>query len=99
MFDFVLVLFKIKVFSDNPLKFNERTKPGARIVSMCHSPGGNLVVMGDTHQNIRIFQVSEHNVERLYQIAAHTVGLLCICLRSFLNILLKIYITLNFLNC
>lgn len=40
---------------------------------MCHSPGGNLVVMGDTHQNIRVFKISENNVERLFQVAAHTV--------------------------
>lgn len=63
----------IVYFSDPPIKFNERTKPSLRIATMCHSPGGNLVVIGDTHQNIRIFQVSENNVDRLLQVDAHTV--------------------------
>ncbi|KAI1722215.1 WD domain, g-beta repeat domain-containing protein [Ditylenchus destructor] len=62
---------KKKDFSEAPTKFNERARPGARIICSCHSPGGNLVAMGDTHEHIRIFKVSEASIERLYEMEAH----------------------------
>ncbi|KAI1718733.1 bromodomain-containing protein [Ditylenchus destructor] len=62
---------KKKDFTEAPTKFNERARPGARIICSCHSPGGNLVAMGDTHEHIRIYKVSEANVERLYEMEAH----------------------------
>uniref|UniRef100_A0A915ENJ4 Bromo domain-containing protein n=1 Tax=Ditylenchus dipsaci TaxID=166011 RepID=A0A915ENJ4_9BILA len=63
---------KTKDFGEPPIKFNERSRPGVKIISSCHSPGGNLVVMGDTHQYIRIYKVSDTGVERLYELQAHT---------------------------
>lgn len=59
-------------FADFPQKFNERIKAGVKIQCSCFSPGGNLVALGDTHQNVRLYRVAEGGVEKLYEIAAHS---------------------------
>jgi hypothetical protein len=46
---------------------------GARIISSSHSPGGNLVIMGDTHQAIIMYRLGDAGVERLYEFTAHSV--------------------------
>lgn len=55
------------------ISFNERASPGSRLVSSCCSPGGNLVVIGDTHRFLRIFRLSEEGVLKLKDIEAHSV--------------------------
>ncbi|VDD91305.1 unnamed protein product [Enterobius vermicularis] len=54
------------------ISFNERASPGSRLVSSCCSPGGNLVVIGDTHRFLRIFRLSEEGVLKLKDIEAHS---------------------------
>lgn len=54
-----------------PVRFYERTSSGSRVVSSCHSPGGNLVVVGDTHHFIRIYRLTEATIEKLHDIDAH----------------------------
>lgn len=56
-------------------KFSERSTPGRKILSSCHSPGGTLVAMGDSHHaqsHIRLFRLTATSVERLYELSAHT---------------------------
>uniref|UniRef100_A0A914BVI5 Uncharacterized protein n=1 Tax=Acrobeloides nanus TaxID=290746 RepID=A0A914BVI5_9BILA len=61
-----------KEFPTIPYLFDERVTSGSRIVSSCHSPGGNLVVIGDTHHYIRIYQILEDNIEKIFEYHAHT---------------------------
>lgn len=56
-----------------PTRFYERTSSGARIVSSCHSPGGSLVVFGDTHHNLRIYKITRDSIIKVSDIEAHTV--------------------------
>uniref|UniRef100_A0A0N5AL33 Bromo domain-containing protein n=1 Tax=Syphacia muris TaxID=451379 RepID=A0A0N5AL33_9BILA len=51
--------------------FNERVSPGSRLVSSCCSPGGSLVVIGDTHRFLRIYKLSEDGVSKIRDIEAH----------------------------
>ncbi|VDK71960.1 unnamed protein product [Onchocerca ochengi] len=59
-------------FESMPTRFYERTSLGARIVSSCHSPGGSLVVFGDTHHNLRIYNITRDNIIKISDIEAHT---------------------------
>uniref|UniRef100_A0A0R3RTJ3 Bromo domain-containing protein n=1 Tax=Elaeophora elaphi TaxID=1147741 RepID=A0A0R3RTJ3_9BILA len=59
-------------FEAVPTRFYERTSSGARIVSSCHSPGGSLVVFGDTHHNLRIYKIAGDNIIKVSDIEAHT---------------------------
>ncbi|KAL3083410.1 hypothetical protein niasHS_011212 [Heterodera schachtii] len=59
-------------FEDPPFKFNERATGGARIISASHSPGGNLVIIGDTHQSLMMYKLSAQTVDRLYEFQAHS---------------------------
>ncbi|VDM38223.1 unnamed protein product [Toxocara canis] len=61
-----------RVFEDRPLSFHERTSTGSRVISSCHSPGGNLVVVGDTHHFLRMYRVWRDRVEKIHDIQAHT---------------------------
>uniref|UniRef100_A0A183CPF3 WD_REPEATS_REGION domain-containing protein n=1 Tax=Globodera pallida TaxID=36090 RepID=A0A183CPF3_GLOPA len=61
-----------RAFEDPPVKFNERATGGARIISATHSPGGNLVIVGDTHQSLMMYKLSAQGVERLYEFQAHS---------------------------
>uniref|UniRef100_A0A914RDL5 WD_REPEATS_REGION domain-containing protein n=1 Tax=Parascaris equorum TaxID=6256 RepID=A0A914RDL5_PAREQ len=58
---------------ERPTSFYERTSPGSRVISSCHSPGGNLVVVGDTHHFLRIYLVAKERVEKIHDIQAHTL--------------------------
>ncbi|VDK43871.1 unnamed protein product [Anisakis simplex] len=60
------------IFENHPLVFHERTSTGSRVISSCHSPGGNLVVVGDTHHFIRIYRVFKDGVDKVLQIQGHT---------------------------
>lgn len=66
--------------------FDERVTSGSRIVSSCHSPGGNLVVIGDTHHYIRIYQIAEENIEKIFEHHAHTV-------RIFVGLVIRVFRT------
>ncbi|KAK6107108.1 WD domain G-beta repeat family protein [Brugia pahangi] len=59
-------------FEAMPTRFYERTSSGARIVSSCHSPGGSLVVFGDTHHNLRIYKITRDSIIKVSDIEAHT---------------------------
>uniref|UniRef100_A0A915PM02 Bromo domain-containing protein n=1 Tax=Setaria digitata TaxID=48799 RepID=A0A915PM02_9BILA len=59
-------------FEAVPTRFYERTSSGARIVSSCHSPGGSLVVFGDTHHNLRIYKITRDSIIKISDIEAHT---------------------------
>uniref|UniRef100_A0A183DVF8 WD_REPEATS_REGION domain-containing protein n=1 Tax=Gongylonema pulchrum TaxID=637853 RepID=A0A183DVF8_9BILA len=59
-------------FESAPIQFFERTTAGPRIVSTCHSPGGSLVVFGDTHNKLRIYRIKRDGIEKLIDIDAHT---------------------------
>ncbi|CAG9530357.1 unnamed protein product [Cercopithifilaria johnstoni] len=59
-------------FEAIPTRFYERTSSGARIVSSCHSPGGSLVVFGDTHHNLRIYKITRDSIIKVSDIEAHT---------------------------
>uniref|UniRef100_A0A1I7V9M8 Bromo domain-containing protein n=1 Tax=Loa loa TaxID=7209 RepID=A0A1I7V9M8_LOALO len=59
-------------FEEVPTRFYERTSSGARIVSSCHSPGGSLVIFGDTHHNLRIYKITRDSVIKVSDIEAHT---------------------------
>uniref|UniRef100_A0A9J2Q5S3 Uncharacterized protein n=1 Tax=Ascaris lumbricoides TaxID=6252 RepID=A0A9J2Q5S3_ASCLU len=61
-----------RTFEERPTSFYERTSPGSRVISSCHSPGGNLVVVGDTHHFLRIYRVAKERVEKIHDIQAHT---------------------------
>ncbi|MFH4980022.1 hypothetical protein AB6A40_006731 [Gnathostoma spinigerum] len=60
-------------FDERPIRFGERTSTGARIVSSCHSPGGNLVVVGDTHRYLHIYRIiPNEGVFKVNDIDAHS---------------------------
>lgn len=40
---------------------------------MCHSPGGNIVVVGDSQKYLHLYKVTEDNAFRLYELPAHAV--------------------------
>ncbi|KAK6730810.1 hypothetical protein RB195_007338 [Necator americanus] len=55
--------------------FDEREAPGARIISLCHSPSGQWVVVGDTHFYLRVFRLMrepEGGVVKFTDICAHS---------------------------
>ncbi|VDN05546.1 unnamed protein product [Thelazia callipaeda] len=58
-------------FETTPIRFCERTSSGARIVSSCHSPGGSLIVFGDTHHSLRIYKVAGDSIVKIKDIEAH----------------------------
>jgi bromodomain and WD repeat domain-containing protein 1/3 len=61
-------------FSQQPTRFHERVNISGCILSSCHSPGGNLIVAGDTHNYIHIYRISsDAGVVKLEDIAAHGV--------------------------
>ncbi|KJH51587.1 Bromodomain protein [Dictyocaulus viviparus] len=54
--------------------FDERQVAGTRIISLCHSPSGQWVVVGDTHCYLRVFRVRcqpEGSVGKFTDICAH----------------------------
>uniref|UniRef100_A0A7I4XXM5 Bromo domain-containing protein n=1 Tax=Haemonchus contortus TaxID=6289 RepID=A0A7I4XXM5_HAECO len=60
--------------SSDIVVFDEREVVGARIISLCHSPSGQWVVVGDTHCYLRLFRVSrgpDGGVTKFTDICAH----------------------------
>lgn len=75
MFDFCLIENEQDFYRNMPTKFKERATTGARMVSHCYSPGGNLVATGCTDHYIRIFRItSDCGVVKLFEKEAHTVS-------------------------
>ncbi|KAI6233111.1 hypothetical protein M3Y99_00953600 [Aphelenchoides fujianensis] len=59
-------------FDEEPIRYEEREQRGAQMLSSCHSPGGNFVVMGDSAHFIHIYQLHVHTVQRITEFCAHS---------------------------
>ncbi|KAK5979848.1 Bromodomain protein [Trichostrongylus colubriformis] len=60
--------------SSDIVVFDEREVVGARIISLCHSPSGQWIVVGDTHCYLRLFRVTrgpDGGVVKFADIYAH----------------------------
>ena len=62
-----------KIYRSPPIKYTEKATGGARLISSSISPGGNIVLMGDTHQAVILYRVYEQHVERITELEAHSV--------------------------
>uniref|UniRef100_A0A8C9VKR5 Bromodomain and WD repeat domain containing 1 n=1 Tax=Scleropages formosus TaxID=113540 RepID=A0A8C9VKR5_SCLFO len=59
-------------FSDRPLKFTERPRPGVQMVCSSFSAGGMFLATGSTDHVIRIYCLGSGNPEKMAELAAHT---------------------------
>ncbi|GMR54123.1 hypothetical protein PMAYCL1PPCAC_24318, partial [Pristionchus mayeri] len=51
----------------------ERDQPGAKMISIIHSEGGHIVIIGETHGVLRVYRMMEGGaVEKMNDIVAHT---------------------------
>ncbi|KAI6233541.1 hypothetical protein M3Y99_00903400 [Aphelenchoides fujianensis] len=74
--DCMVVFYRYNVknleYDEEPIRYEEREQRGAQMLSSCHSPGGNFVVMGDSAHFIHIYQLSVHTVQRIIEFCAHS---------------------------
>ncbi|XP_072316915.1 bromodomain and WD repeat-containing protein 3 [Eucyclogobius newberryi] len=59
-------------FSDRPIKFTERPRPGVQTVCSSFSPGGIFLATGSTDDVIRIYYLGSGNPEKISEIHEHT---------------------------
>ncbi|XP_060761728.1 bromodomain and WD repeat-containing protein 3 isoform X2 [Neoarius graeffei] len=59
-------------FTDRPLKFTERPRPGVQMVCSSFSPGGMFLATGSTDDVIRIYYVGSGNPEKIAELNSHT---------------------------
>ncbi|KAK3513530.1 hypothetical protein QTP70_016463 [Hemibagrus guttatus] len=59
-------------FSDRPLKFTERPRPGVQMVCSSFSPGGMFLATGSTDDVIRIYYMGSGSPEKIAELNSHT---------------------------
>ncbi|XP_075906075.1 bromodomain and WD repeat-containing protein 3 [Nelusetta ayraudi] len=59
-------------FSDRPIKFTERPRPGIQTVCSSFSPGGMFLATGSTDDVIRIYYLGSGNPEKISELHEHT---------------------------
>ncbi|KAK7882912.1 hypothetical protein WMY93_029086 [Mugilogobius chulae] len=59
-------------FSDRPVKFTERPRPGVQTVCSSFSPGGMFLVTGSTDDVIRIYYLGSGTPEKISELHEHT---------------------------
>ncbi|XP_077165128.1 bromodomain and WD repeat-containing protein 3 isoform X4 [Paroedura picta] len=59
-------------FRDQPVKFTERSRPGAQISCSSSSSGGMFIVTGSTDHVIRIYYLGSESPEKIAELESHT---------------------------
>eukprot|EP00795_Rhopilema_esculentum_P017794 gene17794-9472_t len=59
-------------FESTPVKFNEKSRPGAQMLCSSFSPGGGFLVTGSSDNIIRVYQMMPAPVEKIAELSAHT---------------------------
>ncbi|XP_034170541.2 bromodomain and WD repeat-containing protein 3 isoform X3 [Pangasianodon hypophthalmus] len=59
-------------FTDRPLKFTERPRPGVQMVCSSFSPGGMFLATGSTDDVIRIYYLGNGSPEKIAELNSHT---------------------------
>ncbi|XP_046732894.1 bromodomain and WD repeat-containing protein 3 isoform X3 [Silurus meridionalis] len=59
-------------FTDRPLKFTERPRPGVQMVCSSFSPGGMFLATGSTDDVIRIYYMGSGSPEKIAELNSHT---------------------------
>ncbi|XP_033832387.1 bromodomain and WD repeat-containing protein 3 [Periophthalmus magnuspinnatus] len=59
-------------FSDRPIKFTERPRPGVQTVCSSFSPGGMFLATGSTDDVIRIYYLGSGSPEKISELHEHT---------------------------
>ncbi|XP_017351454.2 bromodomain and WD repeat-containing protein 3 isoform X2 [Ictalurus punctatus] len=59
-------------FTDRPLKFTERPRPGVQMVCSSFSPGGMFLATGSTDDVIRIYYLGSGSPEKIAELNSHT---------------------------
>uniref|UniRef100_T1J4N0 Bromo domain-containing protein n=1 Tax=Strigamia maritima TaxID=126957 RepID=T1J4N0_STRMM len=60
-------------FNLKPMKFTERSRPGAQMICSSFSPGGIFLATGSTDHHVRVYNVyGQNGPEKVLEIEAHT---------------------------
>ncbi|XP_065677102.1 bromodomain and WD repeat-containing protein 3 isoform X2 [Hydra vulgaris] len=60
-----------KEFTLTPIKFNEKSRPGAQMLCSSFSPGGSFLVTGSSDNFIRIYQLYPDGPEKIVELPNH----------------------------
>eukprot|EP00794_Sanderia_malayensis_P000318 gene318-948_t len=70
------MITSIEIFNvdwrSTPVKFNEKSRPGAQMLCSSFSPGGSFLVTGSSDSVIRVYQMMPAPPERIAELAAHS---------------------------
>ena len=63
-------------YSSKPIKFVERSRAGAQMLSSSFSPGGIFLATGNSDHVIRVYCLSAMTPEKICELEAHSVSII-----------------------